>query len=100
MTSNDINYEALAGQIGSILGDFEGATCKIQNEAVRRRLMNGARKLSVALERNRETLRRIGYAVCLIPSSQLPLLKVLSLASATTIGPCGSGKQALYNFSS
>jgi hypothetical protein len=69
MTSKDIRYEALADQIESILGDSEGAIININNEALRRRLVNSSRKLSVALEQNRETLRRIGYAVCLILSS-------------------------------
>lgn len=64
MASNDTNYEALADQIEPILKDHEGITAKIGNEATRRRLVEGGRKLSVALEKNRETLRRIGYAVC------------------------------------
>jgi hypothetical protein len=64
MTSNGINYEALADQIESIQKDLESATAKISNEVTRRRLLESGRKLSIALETNRETLRRIGYAVC------------------------------------
>jgi hypothetical protein len=64
MTSNNINYEALADQIESIQKDLESATAKISNEVTRRRLLESGRKLSIALETNRETLRRIGYAVC------------------------------------
>ncbi|KAJ4371318.1 hypothetical protein N0V83_004535 [Neocucurbitaria cava] len=67
MASNDTNYEALADQIKSILKDPESATAKIGNEATRRRLVEGGRKLSVALETNRETLRRIGYAHLQLP---------------------------------
>jgi hypothetical protein len=64
MTSNNINYEALADQIESIQKNLESATAKISNEVTRRRLLESGRKLSIALETNRETLRRIGYAVC------------------------------------
>jgi hypothetical protein len=64
MASSDNNYEALAKQIKSILNDPEGATAKIGNETTRRRLVEGGRKLSVALEQNIEILRRIGHAVC------------------------------------
>jgi hypothetical protein len=64
MASSDNNYEALAKQIESILNDPEGATAKISNETTRRRLVEGGRKLSVALEQNIEILRRIGHAVC------------------------------------
>jgi hypothetical protein len=63
MASNGNNYEALADQIESLQKDLQSATATISDEATRRRLLESGRKLSVALETNRETLRRIGYAV-------------------------------------
>jgi hypothetical protein len=63
MASNGNNYEALADQIESLQKHLQSATATISDEATRRRLLESGRKLSVALETNRETLRRIGYAV-------------------------------------
>lgn len=63
MSSNTVQYEALAEQIESLLRDPESTIAQIKNEVTRRRLIEAGRKLSVSLEQPRETLRRIGYAV-------------------------------------
>jgi hypothetical protein len=63
MSSNTTQYEALAEQIESILRDPEAAIAQIKDEATRRRLVEGGRKLAASLETPRDTMRRIGYAV-------------------------------------
>ncbi|KAF2820841.1 hypothetical protein CC86DRAFT_386882 [Ophiobolus disseminans] len=87
MASNGTNYEALADQLEPILKDLESAAAKIGNDATRRRLVEGGRRLSVALETNRETLRRIGYALTTttisISNCPLPLVGVKSKLFAT-----------------
>lgn len=66
MSFDRTQYEALAEQIESILQDPDGATTQIWNEQTRRRLVQGGRKLAVALEQPRDTVRRIGYSVCVV----------------------------------
>ena len=77
MSSNTTKYEALADRIESILQDPEGVTVEIRDEETRRRLIEGGRKLAASLELPRETLRRIGYAVCRTAS----LFVILSLTA-------------------
>ena len=69
MSSNTIQYEALAEQIESILRDPKGASAQIRDEETCRRLLEAVRKLAVSLEQPRETLRRIGYLVSRAPDS-------------------------------
>jgi hypothetical protein len=64
MSLNSTQYEALAEQIESILQDPEAATAQIGDEKLRRRLVEGGRKLATSLERPKDTLSRIGYSVC------------------------------------
>lgn len=64
MSLNGTQYQALAEQIESILRDPESASAQIKDEETRRRLIDGGRKLAASLEDPRDTLRRIGYAVC------------------------------------
>ncbi|KAH9872145.1 hypothetical protein IAQ61_004980 [Plenodomus lingam] len=87
MTSNNFNYEALADQIESILKEPESATAKIGNEATRRRLVEGGRKLSIALETNRETLRRIGYAHLQLPFALVGVESKLFATLAAELRP-------------
>jgi hypothetical protein len=54
--------EALAEQIESVLRNAEANFANTQDtKAIRRRLCEGARKLSVALEEPRDTLAKVGY---------------------------------------
>ncbi|KAH7384633.1 S-adenosyl-L-methionine-dependent methyltransferase [Pyrenochaeta sp. MPI-SDFR-AT-0127] len=67
MTSTPAQYEALAEQMEAILHDPQGALAHIRDEATRRRLVEGGRKLAASLEQPRDTLRRIGYAHLQLP---------------------------------
>lgn len=64
MGSATIQYEALAEQIEAILQDSKAATAQIKDGETRRRLAEGGRKLSVAMEEPRDTVRRFSYVVC------------------------------------
>lgn len=55
-------YEALADRIESILQDPTAVT-QIKDDRLRRRIAEGGRKLGIAFEEPRDTLRRIGYMV-------------------------------------
>ncbi|RYP61011.1 hypothetical protein DL770_009862 [Monosporascus sp. CRB-9-2] len=60
MASTTSHYAALAEQIEFILQHPEAAT-QIEDDQIRRRLAEGGRKLNIALEDPRATLRRISY---------------------------------------
>lgn len=64
MTSKPNQYEALAEQIEAFLKDPDTFASRVTDERTRRRLLEGGRKLSIALEEPRETMRRAGYSVC------------------------------------
>lgn len=64
MSLNSTQYEVLAEQIESILHDVEASTAPIRDDNLRRRLVEGSRKLATSLERPKDTLNRIGYSVC------------------------------------
>jgi demethylsterigmatocystin 6-O-methyltransferase len=66
MNCDATEYEALAGQIESLLQRPSGAL-QIGDEKTRRRLVEGARKLSESLELPRETYRRIQYSHLVLP---------------------------------
>ncbi|KUJ06912.1 S-adenosyl-L-methionine-dependent methyltransferase [Mollisia scopiformis] len=87
MRSNTIQYEALAEQIESLLRDPESTIAQIKDEVTRRRLIEAGRKLSVSLERPRETLRRIGYAHLQLPLSLVGVETKLFSASASEPRP-------------
>ena len=64
LTMDSDQLETLAEQIESILHHPEAAGVNSEHaKAIRRRLAEGARKLSVALEEPRDTLARLGYLV-------------------------------------
>jgi len=67
MSSNTTQYEALAEQIESILQNPEATIAQIKDEATRRRLSEGGRRLAASLETPRDTMRRIGYAHLQLP---------------------------------
>lgn len=66
MSLDSTQYEALAEQIESILQDPETVTAQIRDAKLRRRLVEGGRKLATSLEQPKDTLSRIGYSVCRI----------------------------------
>ncbi|KAK7745611.1 hypothetical protein SLS62_009789, partial [Diatrype stigma] len=66
MDRDATEYEALAGQIESLL-QRQGGALQIRNENTRRRLVEGARKLAESLELPRETYRRIQYSHLTLP---------------------------------
>lgn len=68
MGLNSTQYEALAEQIESILQNTEAATASIGDDNLRRRLIEGCRKLATSLEQPKDTLNRIGSSVCELSS--------------------------------
>lgn len=68
MSLNSTQYEALAEQIESILQDAEAATVPIKDDSLRRRLVEGGRKLATVLEQPKDTMNRIGSSVCELAS--------------------------------
>jgi hypothetical protein len=57
-------YDILAEQIESILQNPDGVAAEIKDERIRRRLIEGGRRLAVSLEQPSEILRRIGHSAC------------------------------------